>query len=296
MTQDPPSNIHYPSSLIQHPMDILATLGITGEVTAKPVSGGLDTLIWRVEHGQKTYALRLFRPEQLAISQREIIAMQKAFEAGIPVPKVQKTGIWQDRPAILMDWVEGRTMVAALKAQPYKLGQLAVEFGRTHAKINRIEGIGTFDHSWLNWLGDTEPDLQAYLRNLTGQSPVLLHLDYHPLNVMFDGTKVAGVLDWAGVSSGDRRADFARTVAILRLSPIENNLAFSLIRRIIEAGWRRGYEQVAGKQVGLAPFYAWAGAVMLREYTPRLSNPALNIKPEHLEKMARWRDYWKNRL
>jgi aminoglycoside phosphotransferase (APT) family kinase protein len=279
-----------------NPLDILATLGMSTDATVKPVSGGLDTLLWRVTYKDKTFALRLFRSDQADQTKNELLNMQKAFAGGIVVPEVYKFSTWQERPVMLMAWCDGNTMADALKAQPYNLWSFALEFGRIHAKINQINFEATPTNTWINWLGTTEPELQTYLRTLNTPSPVLLHLDYHPLNVMFNNGKVSGVLDWTTSCGGDKRADFARSIAILRLSPIENNLAFAIIRRVMEWGWRRGYQEVSGKLEGLAPFHAWAGALMVREYTPRLNNPALGVKPVHIKNMRRWADYWKAKI
>ena len=48
---------------------------------------------------------------------------------------------------------------------------------------------------------------------------MLLHLDYHPLNVLGEAGAISGVLDWTNADGGDPRADVARTGAILRFLP-----------------------------------------------------------------------------
>ena len=90
--------------MIHHAIDptvILAALGITGPTAFAPVSGGLDTALWRVEHGGAVYALRVFRPEQAGTCERELLAMGAAAAGGIAVPLVHARGTWQGRPALL---------------------------------------------------------------------------------------------------------------------------------------------------------------------------------------------------
>jgi aminoglycoside phosphotransferase (APT) family kinase protein len=49
----------------------------------------------------------------------------------------------------------------------------------------------------------------------------LVHMDYHPLNVMVDGVRVTGVLDWMNADVGDRHLDAAMTAVILSSSALE---------------------------------------------------------------------------
>ena len=49
----------------------------------------------------------------------------------------------------------------------------------------------------------------------------LVHMDYHPLNVMVDGVRVTGVLDWVNADVGDRHLDAAMTAVILSSSAME---------------------------------------------------------------------------
>jgi len=49
----------------------------------------------------------------------------------------------------------------------------------------------------------------------------LVHMDYHPLNVMVEGVRVTGVLDWVNTDVGDRHLDAAMTAVILSSSAME---------------------------------------------------------------------------
>ena len=53
--------------------------------------------------------------------------------------------------------------------------------------------------------------------------------------------------------------------------------------------WRHGYEQAAGPLGDMTLFYAWAGAVMLRDLAPRLANAPHNP----LARVRRWTNEWK---
>ncbi len=50
----------------------------------------------------------------------------------------------------------------------------------------------------------------------------VVHMDYHPLNVLVSGTRVTGVIDWVNTDIGDRHLDAAMTAVILSSSAFEH--------------------------------------------------------------------------
>ncbi|MBA3868844.1 MAG: aminoglycoside phosphotransferase family protein [Anaerolineae bacterium] len=280
------------------PQAILASLGITDATQIEPVTGGVSTAIWRVEWQGKPYALRVFRPEQAAMAEKEQRVMSIAAQAGIPVPDTIRHGLWEGRPAFLVSWVDGKTLSAELGAHPYRVWQLGRAFGQMQASIHRIPAPADMDtRAWIEWAGD-EPALKQRLYDLPSRKNQLLHLDYHPLNVMTDGQQINGVLDWVNAQVGDPRADFARTFAILRIEPYGPHgdpFWLSIGRRLLERAWRSGYLQAGGKLDEMALFYAWAGAVMIRDQSQRVNKPDHWLQDHHLAPVRKWRDMWKRR-
>jgi aminoglycoside phosphotransferase (APT) family kinase protein len=51
--------------------------------------------------------------------------------------------------------------------------------------------------------------------------PSLVHMDYHPQNVLVKGARVTGVIDWVNADLGDRHLDAATTAVILSTSSME---------------------------------------------------------------------------
>lgn len=223
---------------------ILAQLGISDAEHIEPVTGGADTSIWRVLLGDKFYALRVFRPEQAETCEREVAAMEAARAGGVSVPDVIRRGVWENRPVLLLSWIAGRTLAQQLQNSPALIWTLGTAFGREQAAIHRLNPPPNFDPTtWIEWAGD-EPELKARLYDLPTRKNRLLHLDFHPLNVMADGARsarISGVLDWANAQAGDPRADFARTYTILRVepySPAGDSLLMAVMRRALERAWR----------------------------------------------------------
>jgi aminoglycoside phosphotransferase (APT) family kinase protein len=273
--------------------DILHALGVADVSAVERVQGGSDTAIWRVETAGGVYALRVFDTGEQDDCQRERDVMLVAWQAGLPTPEVVASGSWREHPALLMDWVEGQTVVDELRSHPMRARQLGEAFGEMQARMHRVEAPAALaDHpdDWIAWLGPDQPALAERLRACAYPAGSLLHLDYHPLNVMADGERITGILDWRNALAGPPRADAARTHAILLIDAPQHVSAPA--RTILEAfthGWQAGYLQHGGSLDDMAPFYAWAGAVMLRDL-------AAKRPPSDLAHIRRWTDDWLTRL
>ena len=281
------------------PKAILNMLGINNPVQVQPVHGGWDTAIWQVNDGSKLYALRVFRPEQAEICRKEVAVMRASATERIPVPAIYAREIWQDHPLLLMAWCHGKTLLAAMQAKPLDIWRYGLAFGITQARINRVtapEEVRQQAANWIGKAGQAAAELRPLLQALDLRTDALLHLDYHPLNVMVDQMRVACVLDWANACAGDPRADYARTLTLLRMAPIPGDASqFARTRRLLEMGWRLGYRHIAGQLEDMPLFYAWAGAMMIADLAPRLGKPGSPLRPEHFEWMRAWVEYWKRR-
>jgi aminoglycoside phosphotransferase (APT) family kinase protein len=273
---------------------ILQTLGCGNVTAVVPVRAGSDTAIWRVESAGQLYALRVFPPGREDDCEREIAVMQAALAGGIPVPRVHAAGTWRDRSALLLSWLPGRPMAEELRTRPWRAWRLGVLFGRMQAAIHAVPAPDVLmrrPDAWIAWAGPAEESLQVRLRATEHRADALLHLDYHPLNVMTDGTRVTGVLDWTNARAGDPRADAARTITILRVDVTRGGVSLVLergVRSLFERGWRHGYAQTAGPLGDLTLFYAWAGAVMGRDLAHKRG-------PWDLARIHHWTAIWKER-
>jgi aminoglycoside phosphotransferase (APT) family kinase protein len=284
------------------PYAILAALEIRNIHAVSPVAGGADTSIWRVEHDSVTSALRVFRPSQAKTYAREQIAMDEAARHGVAVPIVRASGYWQDRPALLLSWCAGRSLRDTLQESPWRILQLGRAFGRMQAQIHQVQATALAAApavDWIGWYNAADAELQARLRASAGHRRQLLHLDYHPLNVLTHATGVSAVLDWANACAGDPRADLARTYTILLVEPHmpgREPLWYRAARRLLAQTWLAGYRSVAGPLLDMPMFFAWAGAVMAADLAPRVDDPQSWWQPAHLERIRRWTRRWRERV
>ncbi len=293
------------------PMAILAALRVSDATAAVSVPGGWDTSIWRVERAGEAYALRVFSAGEEETCRREVEVMRAAAAGGIPVPTVHAEGLWRDRAAMLLSWCPGRPVRHQAGAPPGRIWGLGAAFGRMQARIHSLPAPAILcrseERDWIDWAGPEEERLKERLRAVAGSARQLLHLDYHPMNVMAHGTTITGVLDWTNARAGDPRADLARTFTILRVAPVppgRRALQLRMARWLLSLGWRRGYrqstERVSGTG-GISPdedralFYAWAGAAMARDLAPKIGRPGVWLQARHLDRIRRWAGFWKQR-
>jgi aminoglycoside phosphotransferase (APT) family kinase protein len=288
-----------PEQVPIRPQEVLAAMGITFVSEIEPVTGGIATATWRVLWMDGHYVLRVFGEHEVAASKRETAAMEAASAADITVPSIVRRGMWEGRPALLLSWLSGEPLFTVLQEQPDLTEELGMAWGQIHAAIHKISPPTAFDaNEWIEWAGENEGELKARLREVNPLHPALLHLDYHPMNVMVDGTEISGIIDWAHARAGDPRVDLARTVTILRFAniPPQSDLRSTRAFRLaLECAWRRGYRQAGGKFEDMALFHAWAGAAMYRDLAPLLENPDSGIQEHDPEPVRRWRDTWKQR-
>ena len=74
----------------------------------------------------------------------------------------------------------------------------------------------------LPGLKEAHARLAARAAEFRGAPLSLVHMDYHPQNVVVEGFRVTGVIDWVNTDIGDRHLDAAMTAAILSSSAMEH--------------------------------------------------------------------------
>lgn len=290
------------------PAAVLAALNVRAAGPLERVTGGLDTAIWRFPTADGAWhALRVFRPEQATAAQREQAAIAAARAGRVPVPAIEASGVWHNRPAVVLSWSPGRPLLAVLEKAPWDLWRLGRRFGRMQARIHATpapDRLREAPYAWITKSPYTDPALIERLRTAQGAADTFLHMDYHPLNVLSDGRRLTAVLDWVGVATGDRRADLAFTTAVLEIAPTPPGppapvrYVLQIARRLLTVAWRRGYDQAAGPGArdGIAPFMVWAGARLLHDFERRLGEPQMWATDRDLDPLRGWIARWRERI
>jgi Ser/Thr protein kinase RdoA (MazF antagonist) len=280
------------------PLDILDHLGFPDCDQAKQIHGGMDTTIWRVSRGPDTFALRLFREEAGRSAEREYAIIQAAAKAGVNLPRVVAFDTWNGRRAMLMEWCLGETLFQAIQIRPEETGNIGYLLGKAQAALHRIdiEIPALAGEEWVTRLGPVDPELRERLLGREQQPSRLLHLDFHPLNVMVHDGAIGCVLDWNNAALGDPRADVARTWAILNLVPMppgKDRIDLQPYRSVLAENWLRGYVEIAGTVDDFELFQLWAVSSLTFDLQQHVGKPGSWITQEHIdnirEQVARFR-------
>ena len=283
------------------PSHVLAHLGFPETSEPRRVSGGWDTLLWRFqtpdgrEHSLRVYHLPRLQP----IAWRERIALETCARAGLPAPRVEAGGEFEGLPAMVLSWCPGRPLLSYVEQKPWALWRLGRLFGRAQAQIHAVapppEFAATAPDDWVSRVADEHADLVAHARSLGLSTGSLIHMDFHPLNLISDGATVTGIIDWTGAAAGYPRADLARTAITLIAAPVPPgplapllNLARSLIMR----AWRSGYQTLAGPIPDYRPLRAWATATRLAEVEFVIDRPNVWGTQEDIRRFRRRLEVW----
>lgn len=152
----------------------------------------------------------------------EARAMEYVREHGFPAPKVHELS--EDGTALVMERVDGPTMLEVLGARPWTLRRMGFVLGTLHNSLHRIAGP-----EWLS----AAP---------VGEGTELVHLDLHPGNVLIS---VAGpvVIDWANVARGNGNADAALTWLLMSAGTVETGSAKSALLELLRGALIRSFLQ-----------------------------------------------------
>lgn len=281
-----------------NPQDLLRELGVDDARVIEPVGGGWgDTSMWRVERAGRMTVLRVYPAQQRHIRDREVEVLHAV--TAIPVPSVEATGDPHGHPAMLISWCPGTTLYEAIWSVPELAAPLGVELGRAQAMLHQMpvtDRLRSALHTdWIGWRGSQEDTLSRAVRRSASGAESLIHLDFHPLNVMVEGVTITGVIDWSNALFGDPRADIARTYSILTWMPFPHVVSTHDAARIrfdLRRGWLRGYCDIAGPPSNLSPFLAWAAHVMVRDLRPKIGLSGFWLAENDLERLRRRAQRW----
>ncbi|MGC2169166.1 MAG: phosphotransferase [Acidimicrobiales bacterium] len=172
----------------------------------KLIAGGRDSSIYEIGEGK---VLRRSRNGRSQVNEAK--TMQYVRSHGFPAPEV--FSVSDDGVDMVMARIEGPTMIDAASARPWKIRRFARELSTLHQTLHQLDAPG-----WL----PVAP---------CGSGDSLLHMDFHPLNVMLSSDGPV-VLDWANASRGDRLVDVATTWVLLASGEVTGSRLETLIARL----------------------------------------------------------------
>ena len=265
---------------------------LTGLVSMQTGLGA--TSLWSFDPGggQPRLVARCFAPGNQAAAERERLAMTTALAAGGPVPQVVASGEIDGAPVLVTLFVEGAPIRDRLLAAPQEAGALGRAMGVALGQIHRcLSPVSASTRSWLDGLDPSLEPLRSQFAHIPDQDR-LLHLDYHPLNVIDHGGAITGVIDWENTRSGPPHIDLARSRAILQatlLSGVFPPEATPVIAAF-EGGLVAGHTGIVGPDPHPALSTAWGLTFTLADLTAQSAKPGTPFTAKVLARLTALRD------
>lgn len=226
------------------------------------------------------------------IAARVSLAVPQVVAMGLP-------GLGYPYPWAVLRWIAGQDalvapvedmaaaralagLVEALRALeppdgvPVKRGHLASRDGFLRQMIGRMVDEGDPDEVTAAW------EAALALPAWTG-SPVLVHADLHPLNLLVRDGAIAAVIDWGGFGAGDPALDLICGWTVLETPGREE---FRRLLNVDDVTWARAWAYAFSKAVMAAPYYRDTNPA-LREVMLRTLRRCLAARPDCMEP-ARW--------
>jgi Ser/Thr protein kinase RdoA (MazF antagonist) len=255
---------------------ILIDLEYTNVSDVQRIYGGWATLLWRFKTEDGLYhTLRIYHKPQGFIEEmakREELVLKVCQRAGLPVPAVEKVAKINELPVLVLSWCEGLPLLSFIEKKPWTVWHWGRVFGELQARLHKIkppyEFIRDASLDWVNRIPQEYTKIASYILALNPSCDSIIHLDFHPLNIISDGSKITGIIDFSGACCGDIRADLARTEVTILTAPIPPSPmqpVLNFARKIFLKAWRYGYAKISVTIPDYQPFIAWACANILWE-------------------------------
>ena len=172
--------------------------------------------------------LRIYSsPKGLPRAQREFLIQRSMFERGCA---------YFGGPFLVMRHVAGETLLRHVVRKPWSLWSCPARMARMQARLHGLplDGFPALDGCLiLRRLDEMQTIIRAYdlehllpgLDWLAVHRPeppaqkCIVHLDYHPLNLIHTATGELVILDWCEADMGDIHADVGTTLALMEYLP-----------------------------------------------------------------------------
>jgi len=168
----------------------------------------------------------------------------------------------EDRTGILIERIEGKTLISLLGSKPMILFQVSAIMANlqymlhnTHTdKIRDYKEmvLHLLDSEPLSFLTQEEKQTATRRLNALPDGDSILHLDFHPDNIMSDG-KNPTVIDWMTAARGCPAADVAATLYLLNegeMIPGLNKLVASILE-MLRKGICKKYYRLYKEKTGM---------------------------------------------
>lgn len=191
----------------------------------KLIAQGGQAEIYELDSNKVIRALRNVSDEKHL--KLEMSLMKSLKEKGKTVPEVYDYLELDGRPSIVMEKINGDTMLSAMKKRPFTLLKQAKNLAKLHLDVTTsTEGLGMASINvrakyLIENLDVFDEDIKNFVLNILSELPEgtdICHGDFHPGNILIVNDTYY-VIDWFGATYGEKLSDMAHTYILLRNTP-----------------------------------------------------------------------------
>lgn len=260
--------------------DWLIRAGFPEEIELSPLGGGFgSTLLWTFTPAPRAAPLvaRVFQERGERVAEREYQAMRAAASHGVPVPTIVTRGMMESRPVIVMTRAPGETASQIVRESPQRAHAIGLAMGEALGRIHEVVApveLAPDPEAWIERAGASIEPIRPLLSTLPVRDR-LLHLDYHPNNVLLAAEAVSGIIDWENTTAGPPHIDRARTRAILLSAKLGGQVPRELHGAIDQMldGITRGHASVIGPDPQPVLSDAWGMAMTVDDLAGHMGKP-----------------------
>lgn len=148
----------------------------------------------------------------------EALNQARVEETDLNIPKIKAIEVVNGKWAIVMDYIEGKTLSTLMKENPDKLDEYLEFFvdlqitvlSKKVPMLNKLKDKMNARISAADLNATTRYDLHMRLDSLPKHLR-LCHGDFHPSNIIITADGTPYIIDWSHATQGNSSADVART-------------------------------------------------------------------------------------
>jgi len=159
----------------------------------------------------------------------EALNQARIEEIGLNIPKIHEITMIDGKWAIVLDYIEGKTLQEMMDEEPAKIDEYLELFVDLQMEVQRktCPLLGKLKDKMNRKISQTDLDattryeLHTRLEGMPKHNKVC-HGDFNPSNIIITADGTAYIIDWAHATQGNASADVARTYLLFCLSGNED--------------------------------------------------------------------------